>query len=272
MRSAYVEAPATDALPAEPPPRQMTLPLTNAVAGVEPAETAAQGFPGVRAQRAVVAAAVPLASTGQAALVYVLPVDKERESRDGTGVALAKLAQDAAWFPLHTVLGSLRALPPRPPEIAVSFHGRLLLAGLEQFLAENHWQDRLPVLLWQLNAQDRIRAFVRNQNARPSGRRALPALVSSTVFQNPLYHSPLLLPPPGTDMRVCAGVCGCVCVFMRPSVCLPGCGVLLHACSSAFLLIFLCQLEHGRVHQCRVGHGSGGAAPRPAAIGAVCPD
>jgi hypothetical protein len=119
----------------------MTLPLLPSRVGQDPAETALRGLPAVKAKRAEFAAAVPLEAgangrplppSGLVALVYMLPVDTERESRDGTGVQLMRMPVDATWVPLTRCDAALRplhpALAPAAP-VSLSPGGRALRFG-----------------------------------------------------------------------------------------------------------------------------------------------
>lgn len=104
----------------------MTLPIADAQAGEDPSDTALRSFPGVKAKRAAFASAVPMPSTGQTALVFFMPVDNDRESKDGTGVNLRR-QKEALWAPLKKVYSSMRVL--QQPHYTFTSTTKLLLAG-----------------------------------------------------------------------------------------------------------------------------------------------
>lgn len=135
------------------------LPL--APCGPDPGRTALRAFSGVRAKRALFAGSVTHHFTTN--LVYVLPVDKDEESGDGTGVWISYLS-NGIWLPFSDVVRLLRG--PASAQFAgkeIQAETRLFLAQADKWLQETHMHPPSALSVWKTPAPYRTRSVTNNK-------------------------------------------------------------------------------------------------------------
>jgi len=135
--------------------------LPVAPCGPDPVVTALRSFSGVRAKRALFAGSVTHQQT--TTLVHVLPVDKDNETGDGTGVWVSYLSS-GLWLPFSDVVRLLRG-PDAEQFAGKELHPetRLFIAQADRWLQETHMHPPSALTIWKTPAPYRTRTVATNR-------------------------------------------------------------------------------------------------------------
>eukprot|EP00047_Mylnosiga_fluctuans_P004995 m.237744 g.237744 ORF g.237744 m.237744 type:complete len:969 (-) comp13190_c0_seq1:129-3035(-) len=158
--------------------------------GVNPTAAVNTNWPQLKAKRALFVDMVAVPELATALLLYCLPIDKNNESNDYSGIRADW--KNATFFSLHLLLTGLRGL--RPPRIELSLDAKLCLVRLDRWLAETHHDAASAETLWQTPSYVRIKQVEVNRAHQAKGVKGTPA---AAVVRNPLYRAGLVVVPPG---------------------------------------------------------------------------
>eukprot|EP00048_Salpingoeca_helianthica_P012516 m.182740 g.182740 ORF g.182740 m.182740 type:complete len:876 (-) comp15382_c1_seq1:2434-5061(-) len=171
-------------------PAIWTLPAASTRFGMDPQTSVLGAWPQVKAKRALYVDAVAVPDMAFTLLLFCLPIDKDGESHDFSGLRGAW--PNSAFFPLTALLSGLRAL--RPLTVPLAEDARLCLVSLDRWLAETHRDAVSVALLWRTPAY--LRVCRQDENRLHNTRGTHPSLPAAKVVRNPLYHSGLVVLPP----------------------------------------------------------------------------
>eukprot|EP00049_Salpingoeca_infusionum_P027617 m.33423 g.33423 ORF g.33423 m.33423 type:complete len:1009 (-) comp9617_c0_seq3:316-3342(-) len=171
-----------------------------AVKGTDP-QVLAETLEGIQAKRAVFAGSTTIPKKATEVLIYVLPVDSDGESHDGSGVE-DFVYDKTAWISLHSLLLDMRGLRSRGPLNLISPGTQRIMTVVDQYLADAHSNARIVSSLWQPRAQTLIKQLVTNPCfAHTTPPDSIFRKAPRAVF-NPLFKSNMLLPRLATTREV----------------------------------------------------------------------